>query len=88
MNEKSSGPFTVEISERALKSLEGFPKKVALQILTKISRLEKGLVGDIKRLHAKEPIYRLRSGSYRVLFEIEGQIIFITDVGHRKNVYR
>lgn len=59
-----------------------------MQVLSKIARLEQGLSGDIKQLHAREPIYRLRSGKYRVLFEIQGRVIVILDAGDRKNIYR
>jgi len=32
--------------------------------------------------------YRLRIGSYRVLFDIEGRIMLILGVQHRREVYR
>lgn len=32
--------------------------------------------------------YRFRVGDYRIVFDVEGNIIFILDVGHRKEIYR
>jgi mRNA interferase RelE/StbE len=77
----------IEISEGALKNLEALPKKHAAQILAKIEALSCGLHGDIKRLHESDYAYRLRSGKYRILFDIEGEKIVIQKVGDRKNVY-
>jgi len=31
--------------------------------------------------------YRLRSGKYRVLFELEGSCLAVYDVGDRKDIY-
>ena len=45
------------------------------------------LQGDIKKLTNFTPEYRLRVGNYRVLFEIEGQTIFIYRIQHRRKVY-
>lgn len=84
----SEARYTVEISEKAIGFLEKIPKKKAGQILAKIERLEFGLSGDIKKLYTREPIYRLRAGKYRVLFEIQKRLITILDVGDRKNIYR
>jgi len=32
--------------------------------------------------------YRFRIGDYRVVFDIEGDTLFVLDVGHRKDIYR
>ena len=36
-----------------------------------------------------EPYYRLRSGDYRIILDIQKDkmIIFVIEVGHRKNIY-
>ena len=44
-------------------------------------------MGDIKRLHATEPVYRLRSGDYRVIFEVTGDIVDVLKVKHRREAY-
>ena len=50
--------------------------------------LEKGLIGDIKRLTNFTPEYRMRIGDYRVLFEVEKEKIIIYRIKHRKEAYR
>jgi len=56
-------------------------------LLRKIERLQCGVQGDIKRLLKSEIMYRLRMGYCRLLFDVEGGIIVIRRIGHRKDVY-
>lgn len=77
----------IKITEGALRDLGALPKKHAVQILMKIQGLSSSLRGDIKRLHQLDYGYRLRSGKYRVLFDMEGETIVIQKVGDRKDVY-
>jgi len=43
----------------------------------------------VQKLHDKEG-YRIRSGNYRILFEIDDQVksVFIYRIKHRREVYR
>lgn len=73
----SSRRFHVEYASLAVENLRALPKKVAAQILRKISRLEDGLSGNVKRLRQADYGYRLRMGDYRILFDVEGDTIVI-----------
>ena len=64
-------------TQLAIDDLRRIPKRYARQIVAKISRLEHGLRGNIKRLTNFDVDYRLRSGDYRVLFDVEGQRIIV-----------
>ena len=57
-------------TQLAIDDLRRIPKRYARQIVAKISRLEHGLHGNIKRLTDFDVDYRLRSGDYRVLFDV------------------
>ncbi len=57
------------------------------QALRKIERLQLGLHGNIKRLREAEIMYRLRMGDYRILFDVEDDVIVIRRIGNRKDVY-
>jgi len=83
----SSRRFQVEYTPQAVENLRDLPKTVAGQIIRKISRLENGLTGNIKRLRQADFGYRLRMGDYRILFDVEGGTIVIQKIGHRKDVY-
>ena len=80
--------YLVELMPKAIKDLKGLPKPEARKIVEKIRSLEQGLGSDIKKLTNFSPEYRLRVGSYRVLFEIEDQKILIYRVKHRKEAYK
>lgn len=45
--------------------------------------------GDIKRLKGHTDLYRLRTGSFRVIFNIDHQekVVFIQAVGNRGDIY-
>lgn len=64
------------------------PKKDANRIIEKIERDAsddiRGL--DIKALHGRDGL-RLRVGTYRVLM-IDGTVLDVLDVGHRRDIYR
>ena len=51
---------------------------------------ESGPGRDVRRLTAGEELFRLRVGSYRVLYEIrrESRQIVVTKVIHRPQAYR
>ena len=70
-----------------VENLRLLPRTVAAQIIRKITRLENGLTGNIKRLRQADFGYRLRMGDYRILFDVEDDTIVIQKIGHRKNVY-
>ena len=79
--------YQIEYGTTALDDLDGIPSKQRAQILRKISRLQQGLHGDIKRLREADFAYRLRMGDYRILFDVEDPVIVIRRIGHRKNIY-
>jgi len=79
----------VEIDGKALKELSKIHKAEAAKIISKIEELEKfPHIPNIKKLTNFEPPYRLRVGSYRILFDIENDILTVYRVKHRKNSYR
>ena len=73
----SSGRFHIEYATLAVENLRALPKTVAAQVIRKISRLEGGLTGNIKRLRQADFGYRLRMGDYRILFDVEDDTIVI-----------
>jgi mRNA-degrading endonuclease RelE of RelBE toxin-antitoxin system len=74
----------VFLSEHAQCDLEGFPNKIAKQILVDCARLADDPIPDgkrIKKLHGyKVKLYRLRAGDYRVVFTRAGTRINIVRV--------
>lgn len=77
----------ITYTELALEDLRRIPKRFATQIVAKISRLEHGVRGNVKRLTNFDCDYRLRCGDYRVLFDVEGDSVLVHRVLHRKEAY-
>lgn len=80
--------YKIEITKRALKDLKKIDQRNAVNILDKIENLSDDLTGDIKKLTDFTPEYRLRVRNYRVLFDVDNNVIRIYRVKHRKEVYR
>jgi mRNA interferase RelE/StbE len=79
--------YRIEYGSVAQSDLDLLRDRIRRQILRKIERLESGLHGDIKRLRRADAAYRLRMGDYRILFDVEGDVIVIRRIGDRKRIY-
>lgn len=79
--------FAVAYTKQAEAELLGFPAKIQRQLKTKIARLQHGFTGDIKKLQATDNIYRLRSGDFRILFELDRTNLLILTIRDRKQAY-
>ena len=80
--------MTVLIDDKALKDLSKIHKEDVKKILSKIELLEEyPNVANIKKLTNFEPPYRLRVGNYRILFDIEDDVITIYKIKHRSKSY-
>ena len=80
--------YSTELKPKAIKDLKSIPLKDRKKIIERIHMTEDNLSGNIKKLTNYTPEYRMRSGSWRVLFEIEGSKIIIYRVLNRKEAYR
>ncbi len=80
--------YIIEFKSTALKDLQKINSIDAKKLLAKILILKDGVKGDVKRLTNYTPEYRLRSGDYRVLFEVIETKIIIYRIKHRKDAYK
>jgi mRNA interferase RelE/StbE len=51
-------------------------------------RLQDNLSGDVKKLKGFKDRYRLRVGHYRIIFQLDKDVIVVYDFGDRKDIYR
>ena len=82
--------FQIIWSESAAKELKKLDKTVAKRIFKKVSELnENPYHFDVTKM-VGDPYFRLRVGDYRVIFDIQNDMlrILILKVGHRKKVYK
>lgn len=80
--------YSIEFKPKSIKDLKKIQKNEQLIILQKIEGLSGNLNGDVKKLTKFSPEYRLRVGSYRVLFEIENNCVIIYRILHRRESYK
>ncbi|WP_041620440.1 type II toxin-antitoxin system RelE family toxin [Stanieria cyanosphaera] len=78
----------MKFKRQAVKDLKALSPNLREKILLKIEAMENNLQGDIKKLTNFTPEYRLRVGTYRILFKIDGEILRIHRVKHRKDAYQ
>ena len=77
--------FQISYSKKAIKFLKRQDIPSQKRLIATISRLP--LEGDIKKLQGTDG-YRLRVGNFRVLFNVNGIIIDIIDIGNRGQIYK
>ena len=77
--------FKIVYSKKAMKFLQKQDKPTQRRLVSAISQLP--LSGDIKKLQGTVG-YRLRVGNYRVLFDVNGVVVDIIDIGNRGQIYK
>jgi mRNA interferase RelE/StbE len=87
--------FGVAYTVAALGALKKIPQKFRKQIVGKIQALaNEPLPSGCKKLHNETyddyPVFRIRSGNYRILYCVKGNPdqIVVLDIGDRKEIYR
>ena len=84
--------YTITFSRESLKYLRTLEKRDSHRILKKVQELCTNVEHlDIKKLKSvQHNLYRLRVGSFRVVYMIEHDqvIVDIVRIGHRKEIYR
>jgi mRNA interferase RelE/StbE len=87
--------YRIELTPAAEKSLA----KMAKSDRTFLKRIDQALLAltespvptNSKQLVGEDPpLYRLRVGDYRILYQVEDDVLvfLVVQVGHRKDVYR
>jgi len=81
--------YDIEYDPKALKQLQKLDKSIALLILEGIEAFaENPVLTKIKKLKTPfDGAYRLRIGNYRVVFYQEDNLMLISKIAHRKDVY-
>lgn len=84
------GRFEVQVLPSVRKDLKGIPQKTVRRILKKIETLATDPRPPGCRKLTSGGLYRLRTGSYRILYEIHDEevIVIVIKVGHRRDVYK
>jgi mRNA interferase RelE/StbE len=86
------GIFNIQLTKTAADDLDFIPDDLRRKILQDIKTLSTNpylFGGTIKKLRGfKPPLYRLRSGDYRVLYRVQVETVTIMRVIDRKDLER
>lgn len=79
--------YQIVIEKRAQKFIRKQPRPQQERLLRAISKLPDG---DVKQLQGNEGLFRLRVGTYRIIYTIDNNRLVITviDAGNRGQVYQ
>ena len=83
--------YRIEFSSTAEKALKKIPKKDLIKIIESIQILAINPFPEgCRKLSSEEGTYRIRQGTYRIIYEVEGKNlkVLILKIGHRKDIYR
>jgi mRNA interferase RelE/StbE len=82
--------YSVVIKRSAAKELEDVPRKDRLRVIERIQALaSEPRPAGAEKLAGNDK-YRIRQGTYRVVYEIDDKVVVVTivKVAHRREVYR
>ena len=79
--------YQIEFSTRAVKEYKRLPQNIKTFVDVALTKLSAGGNLDIKPLKGERNTYRIRVGSYRILYLKINGIYLIVRIAHRQNVY-
>ena len=83
--------YKIEWKASALKELKRLDRKIIPRIISVVESLANNpFPSGVRKLQGAEKTYRIRSGNYRVIYEViqERIVIVIVRIRHRKDAYR
>jgi len=82
--------YSIRFKESVKKDLRKIPKREIQRILMRIESLSDNPRPPQSEMLTGDDKYRIRQGTYRILYEIEDDIltVCVVKVGHRRDVYR
>jgi len=83
----------VEFEKTFVKDLEAVKEEgLRRRVRELILRLEGARtlreVGDVKKMHGRDPFYRIRVGAYRLGIALEGGVVVLVRFLPRRDIYR
>ena len=82
--------YKVIFTKSVKKDFRKIPKLEAFKILNEIEELAKNPRSSKTKKLKGDKLYRLRVGNYRVIYDIQDNLmlIFVVKLGHRSDIYR
>ncbi len=83
--------YSVRLNRAVQRELDRLDSRIRRQVLERILKLgDDPRPQDVKLLRGRDRSYRVASGEYRILYEIDdaSKVVLIFRVGNRREVYR
>jgi mRNA interferase RelE/StbE len=83
--------YSIELRPAALRDLRAIPKEMLLRVGRKVDSLsDNPRPPGVEKLSGSENSYRVCVGDYRILYQIEDEVlrVLVVRVGHRRDIYR
>jgi mRNA interferase RelE/StbE len=83
--------YSIELTPAAMRALEKLTDDVRQRVGDTINALASDpRPPGVRRLSGSDDIYRVRTGDYRILYQIHDKalVVLVVYVGHRRDVYR
>jgi mRNA interferase RelE/StbE len=82
--------YSYEFKSKAFKQLRKLDKSVQRKIIEKLDQVsrEEVLFSNKRLTKFKIGSFRLRIGDYRLVYDIDGRMITVLLLGHRKEIYK
>lgn len=81
--------YNLVYTRRACRDIDKLDYAVKMRLKSALAHLAQSPVQHSEKLHNPAlGTYRMRTGDYRVIFDIEGSDIVVLRVGHRREIYR
>jgi mRNA interferase RelE/StbE len=80
--------YSIEFTKTAEKQLDNLPKEIQIRFANVLERITIRPFHFVKRKEGS-PYFIMRVGEYRAILNIkqDSNMIYILEVGHRKNIY-
>ena len=75
----------INYSRQSIKFLKRQDRVTRKRIVDAINMLP---WGDVKKLQGEKSRYRLRVGDFRVIFDKQGNVLYIAKIGNRGEIYK
>ncbi len=83
--------YRIEFKPSAARRLGKLPEQVQKRIAIKVNALANNpRPPGVEKLSGVESLYRIRVGDYRIIYEIQDEVlvVLVVKVGHRGEIYR
>lgn len=83
--------YEIRFTPAAARDIRSLPHDVARRVVRAIDKLaEDPRPNGVRKLEGSDPLYRIRVGDYRVIYDIQDDelLVLVVRTRHRRDVYR